>query len=141
VLPDNAQDVIKQFFGVDRVNDGYGMTEQNAYLVACEHDRFHLPPWVTLYLLDPDTGRPLPREGEQVGRASFFDMTHDGGWGGIVSGDRVSASYDPCPCGRTTIHLSRKIQRFSEFTGDDDKLTCAATPAAQADALDYLNSL
>ncbi|MCB2080194.1 MAG: hypothetical protein KDE55_21165, partial [Novosphingobium sp.] len=140
-LPDDAEQVICRFFGVPRMQDGYGMTEQNFYLTNCEHDRFHMPPWVTVLLLDPETGQPLPRKGEQVGRAAFFDMTQDGAWGGIVTGDRISASFDPCPCGRSTLHLGKKIQRFSEFTGEDDKLTCAATPAAQEEALGFLTSL
>jgi len=141
VLPDDAEATICRFFGVERLRDSYGMTEQNFYLNSCEHDRFHLPPWVALLLLDPDTGQPLPRQGEQTGRAAFFDLTQDGAWGGIVSGDRITVDFDPCPCGRTTLHLARKIQRFSEFTGDEDKLTCAATPAAQAEALGFLNAL
>jgi hypothetical protein len=37
--------------------------------------------------------------------------------------------------------MDKKIQRFSEITGDDDKLTCAATPGAQAEALNLLTSL
>jgi hypothetical protein len=141
VLPDDAEDVICRFFGVERLRDSYGMTEQNFYLNSCEHDRFHLPPWVVVLLLDPDSGLPLPRQGEQTGRASFFDISQDGAWGGIISGDRINVSYDPCTCGRTTLHIAKKIQRFSEVTGDDDKLTCAATPAAQAEALGFLNSL
>ncbi len=141
VLPDDAEAVICRFFGVERLRDSYGMTEQNFYLNSCEHDRFHLPPWVVVLLLDPDSGRPLPREGQQTGRAAFFDLSQDGAWGGIVSGDRITVDYAPCPCGRTTLHLAKKIQRFSEVTGEDDKLTCAATPAAQAEALGYLNSL
>jgi len=141
VLPNDYEETICRFFGVDRLNDGYGMTEQNSYMVSCEAGRFHVPPWVTLFLLDGETGEVLPRTGEQAGRAAFFDMTHDGGWGGIVSGDRVEASYEPCSCGRSTVHLSRKIQRFSELQGGDDKLTCAATPGAQAEALDFLTRL
>jgi hypothetical protein len=141
VLPDDFLDTIQSFFGVERMNDGYGMTEQSGFMVSCEAGRFHVAPWVTLYLLDPESGAVLPREGTQAGRAAFFDMTHDGSWGGIVSGDRVEASYDPCACGRSTIHLSSTIQRFSDLNGGDDKITCAATPAAQADALGYLTGL
>ena len=141
VLPDDFLETIESFFGVERMNDGYGMTEQSGFMVSCEAGRFHVAPWVTLYLLDPESGAVLPREGTQAGRAAFFDMTHDGSWGGIVSGDRVEASYDPCACGRSTIHLSSTIQRFSDLNGGDDKITCAATPAAQADALGYLTGL
>lgn len=141
VLPDDADEVIRSFFSVERVRGGYGMTEQNFYLVTCEHERLHVPPWVTVLLLDPESGQPLPRTGVQTGRASFFDMSHDGGWGGIVSGDRITVDYTPCPCGRTTLHVAKKIQRFSEMTGDDDKITCAATPTAQQEALSMLSSL
>jgi hypothetical protein len=140
VLPDDANEVIRTFFGVE-LRGAYGMTEQNFFLVTCEHERLHIPPWVTVLLLDPDTGRPLPRAGVHSGRASFFDMSQDGSWGGIVSGDRITIDYRPCPCGRTTLHMEKKIQRFSEISGDDDKLTCAATPGAQAEALDFLTSL
>lgn len=141
VLPGDADQVIADFFGVERVRGGYGMTEQNSFLTTCEANRFHVPPWVTVLVLDPDSGQPLPRKGVQTGRAAFFDPTHDGGWGGIVSGDRISVDHAPCPCGRTTLHLDTRIQRFSELAGGDDKISCAATPAAQAEALDYLNAL
>jgi hypothetical protein len=140
VLPDDADQVIAEFFGVERVCGGYGMTEQNWFLSSCEQERFHLPPWVTVFLLDPDTGAPLPRKGRQTGRAAFFDMSHDGSWGGIVTGDRITVDHAPCACGRTTLHIDKKIQRFSEISGGgDDKISCAAAPAAQAEALDYLN--
>lgn len=141
VLPDDAEAVICRFFGVARLRDSYGMTEQNWYLNSCEHDRFHVPPWVAVLPLDDESGRPLPREGVQTGRAAFFDLSQDGAWGGIVSGDRVSVSYQPCPCGRTTLHLAKQIQRFSELQGGDDKISCAASPAAQAEALGFLNTL
>ena len=140
VLPDDVDEVIRTFFGVE-LRGGYGMSEQNFYLVTCEHERLHIPPWVTVLLLDPDSGQPLPRDGVRTGRASFFDLTQDGTWGGIVSGDRITVDYRSCPCGRTTVHMDKKIQRFSEITGDADKLTCAATPGAQAEALDFLTSL
>jgi hypothetical protein len=141
VLPDDAEAVICEFFGVPRMRGGYGMTEQNFYLVTCEHERLHVPPWVIVLLLDPETGQPLPRDGVQSGRASFFDISNEGAWGGIVTGDRITVDYTPCPCGRTTLHLDKKIERFSDLAGGDDKLSCAATPSAQSAALDFLSSL
>jgi hypothetical protein len=138
-LPADADRVIAEFFGVTRVGGGYGMTEQNTFMTCCEHDHFHLPPWVTLVLLDAHSGAPLPRSAVQTGRAAFFDMTHDGSWGGIVTGDRITVDYRPCPCGRTTLHIDQTIQRFSELNGGDDKISCAAAPSAQSDALEYLN--
>lgn len=140
-LPDDAEQTIKDFFGIDWMQSSYGMTEMNAFSVLCEANRYHLPPWVAPFILDAETGKPLPREGEQTGRAAFFDVTHDGTWGGIVTGDRVTASYEPCTCGRRTLSFAKTIQRFSELTGEEDKITCAATPGAQNEALDFLNAL
>ena len=140
-LPDDAEQTIKDFFGIDWMQSAYGMTEMNAFSVLCEANRYHLAPWVAPFILDGETGKPLPREGVQTGRAAFFDVTHDGTWGGIVTGDQVTANYEPCQCGRRTLSFDKKIQRFSEITGGDDKITCAATPTAQNEALDFLNAL
>lgn len=140
VLPDDAEDIIKRFFNVPRLKASYGMTELNGFSTSCEHDRYHVLPWIAVFLLDQDSGRPLPRTGVQTGRAAFFDLTHDGTWGGVVTGDRISVDFSPCKCGRTTPHIDKGIKRFSEITGEDDKITCAATPNAQGEALDYLNS-
>lgn len=141
VLPENAEDVICEFFGVDRLRNSYGMSEQNFVANACEAGHYHVPPWVAVLLLDPDSGKPMPREDTQTGRASFFDLTQDGAWGGIVSGDRITVHYTPCECGRSTLHIAKEVKRFTEVTGGDDKITCAATPGAQEDALGYLTTL
>jgi hypothetical protein len=142
VLPDDAEQTICDFFGVERMGSSYGMTEMNAMMIACEHGHYHVQPWVAVYQLDVETGRPLPREGVQAGRAAFFDLTQDGTWGGIVTGDRIVVDWDtPCPCGRTTVGLRTTVQRLSELQGGTDKITCAAVPAAQAEAMDYLTAL
>lgn len=140
-LPDDLDSVLKEFFGVPRIKTCYGMTEMNSFSVTCEHNRYHFLPWVTVFVLDHDTGTALPRSGVQTGRAAFFDLTHDGTWGGVITGDRITVDWDtPCPCGRATVNVTGKIQRFSELQGGDDKITCAATPSAQAEAMDYLTT-
>lgn len=141
-LPDDLEDVICSFFNTKRMIASYGMTEINAFSVLCEHNRYHMLPWAAVYLLDLETGKPLPRAGKQTGRAAFFDMTQDGTWGGIVTGDFVTVDWDhPCECGRTSVALEKKINRISEIQGGDDKITCAATPQAQAEAMDFLTGL
>ena len=138
-LPDDLEEVICKFFNTNRMISAYGMTEMNSFSVLCEHDRYHVLPWVTPYLLDLDSGQPLPRRGVQTGRAAFFDMTADSCWGGLVTGDVVTIDWDdPCPCGRRSIALEKQINRVSEIQGGDDKISCAATPAAQAEAMDFL---
>jgi len=141
-LPDNVNDIILEFTGASRLGSSYGMTEITSFNMLCQHGHYHFVPWLSVILLDRETGQPLPRSGVQTGRASFFDMTNDGTWGGLVTGDRVTVDWDtPCKCGRTTPYVQGKIQRYSEVEGGDDKITCAATPQAQSDALDYLTSL
>jgi hypothetical protein len=138
-LPADCDQVICEFFGTEQLRSAYGMTEMNSFSISCEQQKYHVLPWMAVYLLDLETGRPLPRQGVQTGRAAFFDMTQDGTWGGIVTGDLVTVDWStPCPCGRTSVALNKKIQRVSELQGGDDKISCAATPAAQAEAMDFL---
>jgi len=138
-LPEDTEEVIGEFFGAERMTQAYGMTEMNSFSVLCEHDHYHVLPWVTVFLLDLETGKPLPRKGVQTGRAAFFDMTQDGTWGGIITGDLITVDWDtPCPCGRTSVGLNKAIQRVSALQGGDDKISCAATPQAQAEAMDFL---
>ena len=63
VLPENYMDVIQEFLGVDRIQEGYGMSEISAFHWACDEKHYHVQPWVIPFLLDPDTSEPLPREG------------------------------------------------------------------------------
>lgn len=141
-LPDDLEEVICGFFGFERMTSGYGMTEMNSFSILCEHDHYHVLPWVTVFQLDLDTGQPLPRKGKQTGRAAFFDMTADSCWGGLVTGDLVTIDWDDtCKCGRTSVALAKKINRVSELQGGDDKISCAATPQAQSEAMDFLTGL
>jgi hypothetical protein len=137
-LPEDWEAGVRDFAGVSRIGFNYGMTELNMACYVCEHDRYHLPPWVILYVLDPQTGAAQPREGSQTGRAAFFDLIPQTYWGGFISGDEVQADWRPCPCGRTTPHIARRVQRFTEKRGGDDKITCAAAEEAHQEAMDLL---
>jgi hypothetical protein len=141
-LPEDLEEVICKFFNIRRMISAYGMTEMNSFSILCDHDCYHVQPWVTVFLLDLQTGQPLPRKGKQTGRAAFFDMTHDSTWGGVVTGDLVTVDWDNmCACGRTSVPLEKQIKRVSEVRGGDDKITCAATPQAQAEAMEFLTGL
>ena len=142
VLPDDWQEPVKAFFGVDRLHMGYGMTEMTGQFCMCEHGHYHCSPWVIPFILDPETGNALPRHGTVTGRFAFFDLLPDARWGGFVTGDEVTMTWDdPCPCGRTTSYLHGKIRRVSEKRNDagEEKISCAATPGAYEEALDFLN--
>lgn len=140
VLPPDWQDVVKRFFGVPLLVHVYGMTEVIGSNKLCEHGRFHIEPTAVLFVLDPDTGEPLPREGVQTGRAAYFSLLAETYWGGFVSGDEVTVDWsEPCACGKLSPHIDGKIERYSEKRGGSDKITCAAAPEAHASALRFLN--
>lgn len=137
-LPDNWEDLALAFTGARRIGQYYGMTEVTMITSQCGEGHYHVPPWVVTYVLDPETGRPYPREGVQTGRAAFFDLVPQTYWGGFATGDEVTVDWSPCRCGRTTAHLLANVQRFSEKRGGDDKITCAAADDAHAAAIDFL---
>lgn len=143
VLPDDWVDTVKEFFGVDRIHLVYGMSEMAGSFNCCEHGHYHGTPWIIPFILDPDTGKPLPRQGRVTGQFAFYDLLPDTRWGGFVTGDEVTMEWDaPCPCGQTTSYIVGAIRRLSEKRADDageEKLSCAAAPGAYAEALDFLN--
>lgn len=140
-LPDNWREVIAEFTGVRRIDMAYSMSEVMGTHKMCEHGRYHMVPWVIPFILDPETSKPMPRTGTTTGRAAFYDLSATSHWGGFITGDEVTLHWDsPCPCGRTTPFFDDPIRRFSEARGGDDKITCAATPEAHQEALDYLTT-
>jgi hypothetical protein len=137
-LAENWEELVLDFTGAKRIGQYYGMTEVTMITSKCSEGHYHVPPWVVPYVLDPETGAQLPREGVRTGRAAFFDLVPQTYWGGMATGDEVTADWGPCACGRTTIHIHPNIRRFSEKTGADDKITCAAADDAHAAAIDFL---
>ncbi|MCB2060363.1 MAG: hypothetical protein R3E09_06290 [Novosphingobium sp.] len=137
-LPDNWEELALEFTGAKQIAQYYGMTEVTMISSKCSEGHYHVPPWVVTYVLDPETGAALAREGVQTGRAAFFDLVPQTYWGGFASGDEITVDWTPCPCGRTTDHIHPQIQRFSEKRGGDDKITCAAADDAHAAAIEIL---
>ena len=89
--------------------------------------RYHVPPWVVPLILDKTGDNLLPMSGsEYEGRAAFFDLSLDGRWGGIISGDRISIDFSPCACGATGPSIRDNIVRYADLEGDD-KIGCAGT--------------
>jgi len=140
-MPDDWEAVVDEFLNFDR-NYGYfySFSEQCGMHVQCEHGRLHLSPWSIPLILDPETSELLPRVGVQKGRAAFFDLSMNGAWGGLITGDSVEIDWSECPCGRTTAHLSDNITRLGADQGGSDKISCTATPEAHDDAMDFLTT-
>jgi len=142
-LPPDYMDVIKEFLGVDRIQEGYGMSEISAFHWACDEGRYHVQPWVVPYVLDPETNRPLPRHGVRTGRAAFYDLLLESHWGGSISGDEITLDFDtPCRCGLASAHIAHDIMRYSEKQGvEDDRITCNATQEVHDEAVSFLKEL
>jgi hypothetical protein len=142
VPPPNWQEDVLRFTGVPRLEELYAMTEVRCPHNRCEHGHYHLGPTAITWLLDPETSRPLPREGRQTGRAAFFDLGADSRWGGFITGDEITIEWDkPCDCGRPSAYLVGAISRYSEKNGGDDKISCAASENAHREAMDFLSQL
>jgi hypothetical protein len=96
-------------------------------MTACDHHRYHVPPWVIPVVLDR-LGENLvdPVGGILEGRMAYLDLAIAGRWGGIISGDKVTVDMNPCPCGRTGPTII-EVARYADLDEGDDKLTCAGT--------------
>jgi hypothetical protein len=129
-VPDNYREIIFETFNLKPENIvlAYGMQELNSTAPACSAGRYHMPPWVMMLLLD-ESGEHLiepPASGEVEGRAAFFDISMQGRWGGVISGDKVHATWEPCTCGNRSPSISGDIQRYADLASGD-KIACAGT--------------
>lgn len=143
-LPDDYEDVIKSYLGIESLRAGYGMSESVALHPACPQSNYHLQPFIVPFVLDAQSGAPLPRTGTQRGRYGFVDLLAQTHWGGFLSGDAVTLSWgdsQPCACGRSGPYLHTEIRRYTEIEGGDDKVTCAGAPEAHDNALSFLHEL
>lgn len=141
VRPDDWEKPVCEFTGVSRLKGGYGMSEICASNAMCEHGHYHIVPWLLTFVLDPDTSECLPRTGTVTGRAAFYDLMANSHWGGFITGDEITVHWDGgCPCGASSSYIEDKIGRYSDKRGGDDKISCAATPEAHREAMDFLTS-
>jgi hypothetical protein len=137
-LPDDWQRQIEDVVGAPLAL-AYGMSELCGMMNLCSRGHYHVPPTLILYVLDEHSGKPLPRRGQQKGRAAFFDLLPDTYWGGFITGDEISVNRDGgCSCGRQGEYLYRDIRRFSDKYGGEDKISCAGAPEAQEKAMAYI---
>jgi hypothetical protein len=140
VVPDDWEETVRRFIGVDHVQHCYVMSEITAINKMCEQERYHFEPWIVPFVLDPEDGTPSPREGQHTGRCGVIDLIPSTYWGGLISGDEVTLSFEQCSCGRTTPHVARQIERYSDKQGGDDKITCVAAEEAHRAALEFLTA-
>jgi hypothetical protein len=142
VRPAGWEKPVCEFTGVPRLKGAYGMSEVLAVHAMCAYDHYHLAPWAITYVLDPDTSKLLPRSGVVTGRAAFYDLSANSHWGGFITGDEITVHWDGgCPCGSRSAYLEEPITRYSDKRGGDDKISCAATPEAHREAMEFLTRI
>ncbi len=130
-LPPDYQQFVHETFNIppNRHFQNYSMQELNSGMPKCgAGNRYHAPPWVVPLVLNKN-GDALENsecKGEIEGRAAFFDLSLDGRWGGVISGDKIALDYSPCACGAKGPSIRDNIARYADLEGDD-KIGCAGT--------------
>lgn len=129
-VPPNYREYIFETFNLqpEKSFAMYGMQEIGTAMPRCQKaGRYHIPPWLVCLPLNKDGDELLPiGKGEMEGRAAFFDLSLDGRWGGIISGDCIHVDFEPCACGAKTPSIRDDVVRYSDIQGDD-KIACAGT--------------
>jgi hypothetical protein len=129
VLPENYREYILETFNVteERMAHIYSMREINSTFPLCEAGRYHVCPWVIALPLDVSGEQLLDAgNGEIEARAAFMDLSIEGRWGGIISGDKIGISFGRCACGHQGPTMARDILRFADLP-DGDKISCAGS--------------
>jgi len=130
-LPDGWWDQMQRWFAPARPMLRYGMSEISSPCQLCESGFYHVPPWLILLMVDESGEALLPRVGQVTGRVAFYDPMLEGRWGGIVSGDKATAHFGGCECGRPGPVIESGVVRYGEGSaGADDKLSCSASVEA-----------
>ncbi len=131
LLPPDYQEFVHSTFNIPegRHFQNYSMQELNSGMPKCrDGGRYHIPPWIIPFILNEEGDTLIPHDGkgEVEGRAAFFDLSLDGRWGGVISGDKISVDYTPCKCGNKGPSVRDNIMRYADIKGDD-KIGCAGT--------------
>ena len=114
------------------------MSECASYCPECSAGHYHFMPYAIPYVLD-ENGVPLPREGVQIGRLALFDLLAESYWGGFITGDKVTLHFDnDCACGWKGPYIESNVRRFSEITGEEDKISCSGSQQAYDEFLDFI---
>lgn len=129
-LPDDYREFVYETFNIqpERNYQNYSMQELHSGMPRCRGGgRYHVPPWVVPLVLDKQGDNLLPVAGDEYeGRAAFFDLSIEGRWGGVISGDKISIDFSPCACGNKGASIRDNIVRYADLEGDD-KIGCAGT--------------
>ncbi len=130
-LPANYREFVYETFNLQPRNifQMYGMQELGTAMPRCQRGhRYHVPPWLVVLPLNKAGDQLMPGIGEGAveGRAAFFDLSTDGRWGGVISGDHIHVDFGRCECGASSPSIRDDVYRYADLEGDD-KIGCAGT--------------
>jgi hypothetical protein len=129
-LPADYREFVYETFNIrpERTFMSYGMQEIQSNMPRSRGcGRYHVPPWLVCLPLNENGDELLPTDqGPIEARAAFFDLSMDGRWGGVISGDRIEIDFSPCSCGAKSPSIADTITRYADIKGDD-KIGCAGT--------------
>ncbi|MCB2075340.1 MAG: hypothetical protein H6917_15705 [Novosphingobium sp.] len=129
-VPPNYKEFIYDTFNLQPnfIYQMYGMQETQTSMARCrEGGRYHIPAWMVCLPLDKEGNNLLPIGQDEIkGRAAFFDLSMDGRWGGVISGDQIEVDFRPCQCGSPSPSIRDNIARYADLEGDD-KIACSGT--------------
>ena len=131
-LPPDYQQFVHETFNIPahRNFQIYSMQELGSTMPRCQKGRrYHVPPWIVAMVLNKNGDALLSAAGsggEVEGRAAFFDLSLDGRWGGVITGDKISLDFSRCACGNGSPSIRDDIARYADLEGDD-KIGCAGT--------------
>jgi hypothetical protein len=128
-LPGDYQEVVLDTFNIrpERSFGLYGMQEVNTMAPQCRAGRYHVSPWMIPVILDQPGEKLIPRTGGEIeGRSAWFDLSMDGRWGGVITGDKIRIDYGKCACGHQGPTLAEEVVRYADLPGGD-KITCSAS--------------
>lgn len=100
-LPEDWRHQFKAAMGTDKIVTAWGMSELACAAASeCVEGMYHFNVHTIPFVLDPDTGKPLPREGTQTGQLAALELVSEDCWGGIITGDSGTVHWDKvCDCG------------------------------------------
>jgi long-chain-fatty-acid---luciferin-component ligase len=102
------------------------MVELNTVVFECEAAHKHIPPWLIVEALDPETQEPVPAG--EMGVLAYWDALPTGYPGFVISDDFGVLDPSGCECGRPgpTMSFMRRV------TAADDR-GCARAMDAETE--------
>ncbi|PWT93626.1 MAG: long-chain fatty acid--CoA ligase [Acidobacteria bacterium] len=111
---DRFRALVASSLGLDddsRVRDAFNQVELNTVLLECERHRFHIPPWLEVTAIRPESLEPL-HPGE-IGLLAYVDASASSYPCVFIGDDMGNVSEGPCSCGRpgSLLQFERRLDR------------------------------